>query len=55
MIRFQIVKGTDQKYHWRLWSVNNRIVCWSEGYDTRQGAENSIAWVRLNSPKAPLL
>jgi uncharacterized protein YegP (UPF0339 family) len=55
VIRFQIYIGVDKKYHWRLWAVNNRIVCWSEGYDSKQGAEDSIKWVRLNSPRALLM
>jgi uncharacterized protein YegP (UPF0339 family) len=55
MIKFEIVIGTDKKYHWRLWAANNRIVCWSEGYDTRQGALDSINWVKRNGPGAPLM
>lgn len=36
-------------------AANNEIVCWGEGYEERQGAINSINWVKRNSPTAPIM
>jgi uncharacterized protein YegP (UPF0339 family) len=54
-IRYEIYIGQDRFYHWRLVAANNQIVCWSEGYSSRQAAIDSINWVKTNGPTAPLL
>ncbi len=54
MTRFEIYKGKDLKWHWRLVAVNNRIICWSEGYNDRDNAIKSVQWVKINGPLAPL-
>lgn len=55
MIHFEIYVGQDSLYHWRLKAANGEIVCWSEGYATRQNAERSVAWTRGNATLAPTL
>lgn len=55
MIRFQIYYGQDNAWHWRLKAVNGEILCWGEGYTTRQGAINSADWVKRNAPTAPIV
>lgn len=54
MIKFEVYLGADNLFHWRLRASNGQIVCWSEGYSSRQGAEQSIRWVKLNAPLAEL-
>ncbi len=54
MQHFDLYIGLDKKYHWRLRAKNGEIVCWSEGYETRQGALNSIGWVKRNAPTATI-
>jgi uncharacterized protein YegP (UPF0339 family) len=46
----------DSKWYWDLYSdTNNKIVCWAEGYSTRQAAIDSIDWVRHNALEAPIV
>ncbi len=47
--------GEDALYHWRLKATNNEIVCWSEGYASKQKAKQSVEWVKKNSFDAPVL
>ncbi len=54
MAQFEIYVGQDAKHHWRLRAANHEIVCWSEGYNTRQGAENSVNWTKVNAPNASI-
>jgi len=54
MVKFEIRKSSRGLFYWRLIAGNNRIVCWSEEYDSEQGAINSVAWVRSNALKAPV-
>ena len=55
MIKFEIYYGNDSTYHWRLRAANGEIVCWSEGYNSKQGAINSANWVKINAPNAPIV
>jgi uncharacterized protein YegP (UPF0339 family) len=52
MIHFEIYLGNDKLWHWRLKASNGQIVCWSEGYSSKQNAEDSVAWVRLHASSA---
>jgi hypothetical protein len=54
MIKFEIYIGVDKLYHWRLKAANGEKVCWSEGYSSLENAENSINWVKIYAPKAPV-
>lgn len=45
----------DKKWHWHLKSdKNGKVICWAEAYEEKQGALNSIAWVRANAKSASL-
>jgi len=48
LAKFTIWKSTsDQKWYWNLKSDNNgKIICWAEAYESRQGASDSVEWVR---------
>ena len=54
MVRFQIYRDQVGEYRWRLVAANNRYVCWSEGYSTKQGAIDSVYWVKKWAASAPV-
>lgn len=56
MAKFVLWKSTnDNKWYWHLKSTENgKIVCWAEGYTTKQGALDSINWVYNNARNATL-
>lgn len=54
MVKFEIVRNKAGEYQWHLVAANNQIVCWSEGYTTKQGAIDSIKWVEYWASKAPI-
>lgn len=44
----------DSLWYWHLFSdKNSKIVCWAEGYSSKQAAKDSIEWAKVNAPKAP--
>lgn len=54
MVRFEIYRDQAGEYKWRLVAANNGIICWSEGYTTKQGAINSVNWVIGWANSAPI-
>ena len=52
MPKFEIFKATDGKYYFRLKAVNGEIIAHSEGYSSKQGAQDGIASVKKNAPIA---
>lgn len=54
MGKFEIFKGKDAQYYFRLKAENGEIIAGSEGYKTKQGAENGIAAVRRYAPAAKI-
>lgn len=53
MAKFQLYKDNAGEYRWRLKAANGDTVCVaSEGYSSKQGAENSVSWVKANAPSA---
>ncbi len=52
MPKFEIFKGTDGKFYFRLKAVNGEIIAHSEAYSTKQGAQDGIASVKKNAPIA---
>jgi uncharacterized protein YegP (UPF0339 family) len=48
MAKFQVWKSTkDVKHYWRLkCEGNGEIICWAEGYSSKQAAVDSINWVK---------
>jgi uncharacterized protein YegP (UPF0339 family) len=39
---FEIFRGRDSQYYWRLKAPNGEILCFSEGYTTKQNAYNGV-------------
>lgn len=54
MQRFEIYRNQAGDYQWRFVASNNEIVCWGEGYTTKQGALNSINWVKYWADSADI-
>jgi len=52
MPKFEIFKGSDDKYYFRLKAANGEIIAQSQGYATKQGAQDGIASVKKNAPIA---
>jgi uncharacterized protein len=52
MAKFEIFKGTNGKYYFRLKASNGEIIAQSEGYSSKQGAQDGIASVKKNAPIA---
>ncbi len=46
---YTIKKGKDDQFYWNLKAANHEIICQSEGYTTKQGAEKGIESVRHNA------
>ena len=52
MPKFEIFKGANGKYYFRLKASNGEIIAQSEGYSSKQGAQDGIASVKKNAPIA---
>lgn len=52
MPRFELFRGTNGNYYFRLKAENGEIIAHSEGYTTKQGAQNGIAAVKRCAPVA---
>lgn len=46
MPNFEIFKGSQERYYWRLVGGNGEIVAQSEGYANRSNAKRAIAQVK---------
>lgn len=53
MGKFEIFKGKNGQYYFRLKAANGEIIAFSEGYTTKQGAQNGIDAVKRTAPGAP--
>lgn len=55
MASFELYKGNDNQYRWRLKSGNGQIIATGgEGYTTKAGAQNGIDAVKRDAPTAPV-
>lgn len=52
MAKFELFKGENGNYYFRLKAENGEIIARSEGYTTKQGAQNGIAAVKRCAPVA---
>lgn len=52
MPKFEIFKGTNGKYYFRLKAGNGEVIAQSEGYSSKQAAQDGIASVKKNAPIA---
>lgn len=55
MSKFEIFKATNGQFYFRLKAENGEIISTSEGYTSKQGAQNGIAAVRRCAPVAKLV
>jgi len=54
MVKFEIYKDQANCFRWRLVAANGEHVCWGESYTTKQGAIDSINWVKNWASLAPI-
>lgn len=52
MCKFELFKGINGNYYFRLKAANGEKIAQSEGYATKQGALNGIAAVKNCAPTA---
>jgi len=45
MAKFELYPSGSE-WRWRFKANNGEIICWAEGYSSKQNAENSIAFVK---------
>ena len=45
-MKFEIYKRNDGDFGVRLKAVNGEIICWTEGYTSKQNAQNAIAIIK---------
>lgn len=50
--RFQIFRGVNGQWYFRLRAPNGESICHSEGYTSRQSAANGVAAVKAYAPFA---
>lgn len=55
MCKFELFKGINGNYYFRLKAANGEKIAQSEGYTTKQGALNGIAVVKSCAPTAPIV
>jgi uncharacterized protein YegP (UPF0339 family) len=55
MSKFEIFKGTNGQFYFRLKAENGEIIASSEGYVSKLGAQNGVAAVRRCAPVAQLV
>jgi uncharacterized protein YegP (UPF0339 family) len=48
--RFEIFKGKDEQFYFRLVAANNEPILRSEGYTAKAGCKNGIESVKTNAP-----
>ncbi len=56
MATYKLYRDEQRKFRWSLRSDNNGniIAVSSEAYDSKQGAEQSIEWVKANANAAKI-
>lgn len=47
---FEVFKGNDNQFYFRLRAANNEIVLTSEGYVSKDGCLNGVKSVKSNAP-----
>lgn len=48
--RYELFNGANSQFYFRLLAENGEQILRSEGYVSKQGAQNAISSVRANSP-----
>lgn len=52
--KFQLFKGKDSQWYFRLRAANGEIICASEGYTSKQMCKKGIEAVKLTALNAPV-
>lgn len=52
MAKFVIFRGKNGQFYWHLKAPNGEIICQSEGYASKQGAQTGIAACKKYTPTA---
>ena len=52
---FEIHGNSTKGYWWRLVAANNEVLCHSEMYTSKRGAQNGIAAAKRNAGNAPII
>ncbi len=55
MAKFHLFVGRNGKYYFDLKAPNGEIICQSQGYVSKQGAERGIAAVKKDAPGAEIV
>jgi len=55
MGKFEVFKGTDGKYYFRLKAANGEIIAHSQAYTSKQGAVDGANAVKRIAPTAPIV
>jgi uncharacterized protein YegP (UPF0339 family) len=49
---WQVYQRADKDWGIRLRGANHEIVMWTEGYESKAGAEQTVRWVKQNAATA---
>lgn len=52
--KFQVFKGKDGQFYFRLKAANGEVIASSEGYTTKQSCLNGIAAIKSVASSAPI-
>lgn len=52
--KFQIFKGKDNQFYFRLRAANGEIICSSEGYTTLQSCQHGIEVIKKIATDSPI-
>lgn len=52
--KFQIFKGKDDQFYFRLKAGNGEIICIGEGYRSKQACQNGIDAIKRVAASAPI-
>jgi len=55
MPKFEIYKGAQGKFRWRLRAPNGEIIATGEAYETKDSCKKGIESVKTNAPKAQIV
>ena len=52
--KFQVFKGEDDQFYFRLKAANGEIICASQGYTTKQSCINGIEAIKTVAAQSPI-
>ena len=52
--KFQVFKGEDDQFYFRLKAANGEIICASQGYTTKQSCINGIEAIKTVASQSPI-